>query len=1195
MSIAKRIMASAAALTLFVCLNPDALAAPATSPASTASLPQTDAPTFERHAASLAAENKCREKLSSSFGNPPSLLHEDKLDNSIKVARNAFLEYTKTLETIYHSDTPSSTSLYADLSCLKTFNEIVNTLEQRKYGIGFTDHEIMNAHRHLLPMIGKLMSNETEKELEYVILQSRKQMSEQELVAEMDFSHWSKKDWDDFEDYLAMERDYAEQLKLTDPFNIPVIIEAIKGDIRALDKYYPDNHPLKLEYEIKLAKLFSASGDANNALSLTKALLPKVQSVFGRNSDRAIFLTDLLCMEYGTLGKYKEAEKLLVDNIAVKSNLYGEADARTLKCENDLVRIYWKLGKYREAKTLLDSIEMSAINDLQPDNPARISILLSRCMALEDMRLFAESNKLFRLIPELPQFSAEKVRTLSRLTSGQNVFGYTLQDNLNLLGIDSAYHGDFHYRTIEDVSRIALDYIKIGRFAEAESLATSALASSSHQYGPSAPCTINAMLTLSQAKRALGEYEKALQMDEATLKISHDSQGKDSPTTLDALTATADDYLGIGKYDVAIKKYKKAMDLAKNFSRLGHEKPWRLMAKLANAYCVSGNYQDAISLCEEIKQNRFHFEPRLYTEDISVLLTLAHAYQAAGNPEAAINNYESIIHALESVRENSLLDGESLSIWFSSAVDTYKELAAAYLSSKRQPLSILEIVDLAKARNLADRYREETSIYTGGLSYEDILRHTEYLTLLETHDKAKREATDNQLMKLSLDISRLKQLLNIRTFRRELSEKYPEYKRKRFTPPLGSGNINEKTMAIPKDALFIDYTILNGDIILVNVSRHNSADLAIAVSVGEDFWGKCQLYHDLLAISSVKILDNSGLILWRFPDFNYTLSSDDSPADKGAIPMDDAGLEDARKRLALEIGDKLLTPISNQLSTSKWIISPDGELANLPFETLVFNGKSVLETADVSYVPSLSVMKLMRDREAYNKLTERRDLFAIGGVPYGNHTPDECNKSLATFFENPSISNLPRIKWRNLASSAREIDAVSEMFSTREVFLGSTASESNLKTLDENGDLKQYRYLLFSAHGIYLQNMPELSSIVLCRDAKADGYVTVGEWAGYNLASDLVYLSACESGLGKYQPGEGIMGIPYSLTLAGNQNTVMTVWSVDDKKTADFTKAFFDKICHGIPQVRALSLTKKEFVEKGEKPFAWAPFLLYGI
>ena len=200
--------------------------------------------------------------------------------------------------------------------------------------------------------------------------------------------------------------------------------------------------------------------------------------------------------------------------------------------------------------------------------------------------------------------------------------------------------------------------------------------------------------------------------------------------------------------------------------------------------------------------------------------------------------------------------------------------------------------------------------------------------------------------------------------------------------------------------------------------------------------------------------------------------------------------------------------------------------------------------------------------------------------------------------------DLTKLKWANLPGTGEELKKVSTLFSTnsQEIVAGIDASERNLKQRDKSGQLSQYKYLLFATHGLFMPTKPEYSSIVLSQgldDENYDGYVTIGEWFGYNLNSDLVYLSACESGLGDYQAGEGIIGLPYALTVAGNKDTVMSLWKIDDEAAAEFASVFFSKLKDGKTEVQALNETKREFLSstnpKFNTPSTWAAFLLYGI
>ena len=278
-------------------------------------------------------------------------------------------------------------------------------------------------------------------------------------------------------------------------------------------------------------------------------------------------------------------------------------------------------------------------------------------------------------------------------------------------------------------------------------------------------------------------------------------------------------------------------------------------------------------------------------------------------------------------------------------------------------------------------------------------------------------------------------------------------------------------------------------------------------------------------------------------------------------------------------------------NSKHWIISPDAELNLLPFETLKYRDKLLIESKDVSYVPSLAVMNLMRNRERKNSyLGREKELFAMGNAIYGNSPPTEVRGSQLRF------------KFGDLPGTAQELDKVSRLFERKAVFRREQASEKNLREMNASGELSKYKYLLFAAHGVFIPEKPQYSSIVLSQqfnDEDNDGYVTVGEWMGYDLRSNLIYLSACESGRGGYQAGEGIVGIPYALTVAGNKDTIMSLWKVNDTATAEFTSAVFEKLSRGQSEVSALNETKREFLKQDNplyrSPSVWAAFLLYGI
>ena len=192
-------------------------------------------------------------------------------------------------------------------------------------------------------------------------------------------------------------------------------------------------------------------------------------------------------------------------------------------------------------------------------------------------------------------------------------------------------------------------------------------------------------------------------------------------------------------------------------------------------------------------------------------------------------------------------------------------------------------------------------------------------------------------------------------------------------------------------------------------------------------------------------------------------------------------------------------------------------------------------------------------------------------------------------------------RWPELPGAEQEVTEVAALFpeQNRTIIKGRDASELRLQQLNASGQLAKYRYLLFSTHGYLSMFEPALSSVVLSQTDTtddADGYVTASEWAGYRLNSELIVLSACDTAVGEIIQGEGITGLPYAMSVAGNRQSVLSLWPVADDGTREFMVTFFTKIRAGQAVKTALAQTKREFIvhKTFSAPIYWAPFVLYG-
>ncbi|MFC1528132.1 CHAT domain-containing protein, partial [Candidatus Neomarinimicrobiota bacterium] len=312
----------------------------------------------------------------------------------------------------------------------------------------------------------------------------------------------------------------------------------------------------------------------------------------------------------------------------------------------------------------------------------------------------------------------------------------------------------------------------------------------------------------------------------------------------------------------------------------------------------------------------------------------------------------------------------------------------------------------------------------------------------------------------------------------------------------------------------------------------------------------------------------------------------------------------------------IIKPIRPLIDNYKDIILIlDPLLSNIPFESLIDdNGKYLIESFNISYNPSLTVLKYLQDRK-YNK-HNKKTLFAIGGVNFNNNHQEYDQEdtyvmrgdiSEALYSDKSLDSTYNKLgygEWSDLPGSEKEIDELAKIFDNAKLLKGDSATEKNIKELSETGNLTNFSILHFATHAFIDTEYPGLSALVMA-DKKnisneEDGYLNLSEISNLALESDLVTLSACKTGLGKKYINEGIIGLPYAFLIAGSNAITQSLWPVEDQSTSDFMIAFYKKIANGKNKIFALSNTKREFIsgkfgEEYKKPFYWAPFIYLGV
>jgi CHAT domain-containing protein len=118
-------------------------------------------------------------------------------------------------------------------------------------------------------------------------------------------------------------------------------------------------------------------------------------------------------------------------------------------------------------------------------------------------------------------------------------------------------------------------------------------------------------------------------------------------------------------------------------------------------------------------------------------------------------------------------------------------------------------------------------------------------------------------------------------------------------------------------------------------------------------------------------------------------------------------------------------------------------------------------------------------------------------------------------------------------------------------------------------------------------------------NSKDDGFLFAHELYDLNLQSvDLAVLTSCESGVGKFQTGEGVMSIARGFAYAGCPSIVMSLWKVDDLTTAQVMKSYYSRVFNRTDLGSVLRESKLEYLKNSDElsshPFYWAALIHIG-
>jgi CHAT domain-containing protein len=295
------------------------------------------------------------------------------------------------------------------------------------------------------------------------------------------------------------------------------------------------------------------------------------------------------------------------------------------------------------------------------------------------------------------------------------------------------------------------------------------------------------------------------------------------------------------------------------------------------------------------------------------------------------------------------------------------------------------------------------------------------------------------------------------------------------------------------------------------------------------------------------------------------------------------------------------------------LVVGEGVLQYIPFGSLPAPAagrekkRPLLVDHEVVSLPSASVLAVLRKELAARKPAPRAvavladPVFSTDDprvkIAQQNRATKTDDVIAATEVERSAresgVASLSRLRF-----SRQEADAIAALFSSSKS-LKAIDFEANRSTA-VSPDIAEYRIVHFATHVLINSQHPELSGVVLSLvDAQGrtqDGFLRLHEIYNLRLGADLVVLSACQTALGKEVKGEGLIGLTRGFMYAGAPRVVASLWSVEDRATAELMKRFYRAMGRGMTAAGALRAAQVEMWKVGgwEDPFYWGGFVLQG-
>lgn len=718
------------------------------------------------------------------------------------------------------------------------------------------------------------------------------------------------------------------------------------------------------------------------------------------------------------------------------------------------------------------------------------------------------------------------------------------------------------------------------------------------------------LIGLGNVYNLVGQSDKAVEYFEKSRAIAREVKNKATEGV--ALSDLGDAFSRMRRYDKATEYYEQALVSFREEKNRSNEA--NTLASLGYVYRNLGRLEKAIEHFEQALVIRREVKDPV--AEASTLYEFAQTQRAQGNLLAARTNIEESLKISESLRSD-LLSPDSRASYLAAIQGSYRLyielLMRQHLDAPIKGFDALavEVSERQRARSLLEMLAEARAEVRQGVDVA--LLDRERALSMQLDDKAGQMAKTppERATALKQEINRLE--IELERSQAAIRKNSPHYAALMQPQPL---KLKEIQQQLDPDVLLLEYSLGEERSYLWSITRDSLSSYELP---GEEQikQSASQVYRLLTARSGLNLGES---------DVQRRERISHSEAELPAV--------------AQSLSQMLLAPVVKQLSNKRLVIVADGALQYIPFAMLPEPSlvssqvalaqkkrsgitdrlQPLIVNHEVVSVPSASALAIQRAELADRQLAPKQ--LAVIADPVFDRS-DERFKSLnAASIEKEQVQPAAFSDTRIIEHLSEKADdksgvAINRLVIPRLPFTREEANQllalvpktSSLSATDFqasratvlSGELSQYRYIHFATHGWLDSERPGLSALVLSmvdqQGKPEDGFLRANDIYNLKLPAELVVLSACQTGLGKEIKGEGLVGLTRGFMYAGAARVVVSLWSVNDKATADLMTRFYEKML--TQQQRPAAALRAAQVEMWKQkqwrsPYYWAAFTLQG-